>query len=180
MFHPDNISYMPVETLHCYQQRHNNLIEYNLTTGCWATATPNSDLIVMMEPVNTIVQHPIGETAPFGMDLSFNNRKYKDLVVACHLANHARMLEDHTLQVSSVLLLANLSLIALTELVCNLEPASLHSCNLLRLLSQKITVFPRKERLVSKQPLCFCPAGVCWQYKMIKLIYTWTLCKKFE
>ena len=70
LFSPHNFCDTPVEMLRCYQQHHDNHMA-NLTTGCWETATPKAELIVIQERVNNIVQRLIGETAPFGMDVSF-------------------------------------------------------------------------------------------------------------
>ena len=45
-------------------------MEQDLTSGCWATATPKAKPITILELVNHIVESPIGETVPSGLDLS--------------------------------------------------------------------------------------------------------------
>ena len=54
-------------------------MEQDLTTGCWATATPKAELIIIQERVNDMVYHPIGETAPFWLDLTLQD----DSAVPC-------------------------------------------------------------------------------------------------
>ena len=85
---------------------------------CWATATPKAELIVIIEWVNDIIERPIGETAPFKMDHTLQEQELcssVDLVMARHLAQQAHLLEDHSLHLLNIQMLANLPAIALTE-----------------------------------------------------------------
>ena len=61
LFSPENFRDVPVETLRCYKQRNYNLMEQDLTTGCWAIATPKADLIIFMEqPARSLPGVPHG------------------------------------------------------------------------------------------------------------------------
>ena len=81
-----------METLSSYSQHHNGLIEQDVTTGCWSTATLNAKLIIIQERASDVVQGTIRETAEFRVDLmlqEWERRAYVDLVVARHLAHRA-------------------------------------------------------------------------------------------
>ena len=91
LFPPENFCKTPVETLCCYQQCHDNLMAHDLTTGCWATATPKAELIIIQERFNNIVQHPIGDIR----DGAYVTRTgaHSVCVVTHYLAHRARVLE---------------------------------------------------------------------------------------
>ena len=55
LFSPENFCDTPVGTLFWQEQCHDNLMEHDYTTGCWATTTPKAELIVIEERINDIV-----------------------------------------------------------------------------------------------------------------------------
>ena len=69
LFSPENFYDTLIETLCCYQQRHDDLMVHDLTTGCWAPTTPKTELTIILELVSNILQCPIRETALW-MDIS--------------------------------------------------------------------------------------------------------------
>lgn len=54
LFHPANFGDVPVRKQRVVTNN-DNLMEQDLTTGCWATATLKAELIIIMERVTNIV-----------------------------------------------------------------------------------------------------------------------------
>ena len=62
LFPSENFQNVPLETLDPYQQRHDDIMAHDLTSGCQAIAAPKAELIIIQEQINNIVKLQIRES----------------------------------------------------------------------------------------------------------------------
>ena len=120
LYDPEVFSYMSIDMLRCYNQRHASLLEINFTVACYAT--PMGELIEIMKQVDQ--DAPNLEPNPFcpkETPLEPEGRHYGTLVVARHTKQRNRYMDNLALQVSNAVMGASDPPNALTKFICNIE-----------------------------------------------------------